>query len=94
MSESVTALYDEDVLHGDELPDAALELVGGACGFLHGRILHRFRHLSDLSAVINAVHMKLGAGYSLAPVYFTKQGVRFNYSRHPGLPSCIPLAWS
>ena len=28
MSKSVTALYDEDVLHGDELPDAALELAG------------------------------------------------------------------
>jgi hypothetical protein len=29
MNESITALYDEDVLHGDEVPDAALELAGG-----------------------------------------------------------------
>jgi hypothetical protein len=28
MNESITALYDEDVLHGDEVPDAALELAG------------------------------------------------------------------
>ena len=28
MNESNTALYDEDVLHGDEVPDAALELAG------------------------------------------------------------------
>jgi hypothetical protein len=28
MSEIVTALYDEEVLHGDEVPDAALELAG------------------------------------------------------------------
>jgi hypothetical protein len=28
MSEIVTAFYDEEVLHGDEVPDAALELAG------------------------------------------------------------------
>jgi hypothetical protein len=28
MSEIVTALYDGEVLHGDEVPDAALELAG------------------------------------------------------------------
>ena len=28
MNESITALYDEVVLHGDEVPDAALELAG------------------------------------------------------------------
>ena len=28
MNEPITALYDEDVLHGDEVPDAALELAG------------------------------------------------------------------
>jgi len=28
MSELATALYDEEVLHGDEVPDAALELAG------------------------------------------------------------------
>jgi len=28
MNESITALYDEDVLHGDEMSDAALELAG------------------------------------------------------------------
>jgi len=28
MNESITALYDEEVLHGDEVPDAALELAG------------------------------------------------------------------
>ena len=28
MNESNTALYDEDVLHGDKVPDAALELAG------------------------------------------------------------------
>ena len=28
MNESITALYDEDVLHGDEVPDATLELAG------------------------------------------------------------------
>jgi len=30
MNESITALYDEDVLHGDEVPDAALELAGSS----------------------------------------------------------------
>jgi hypothetical protein len=29
MSELATAPYDEEVLHGDEVPDAALELAGG-----------------------------------------------------------------
>jgi hypothetical protein len=43
--------------------------VGGACGFLYARILHRIGHLPGLSAVINAVHMRW-AGYSPAPVYF------------------------
>jgi hypothetical protein len=28
MSEPATALYDEEVLHGAEVPDAALELAG------------------------------------------------------------------
>jgi hypothetical protein len=28
MSELPTALYDEEVLHGDDVPDAALELAG------------------------------------------------------------------
>jgi hypothetical protein len=28
MNESTTALYDEDILHGDDVPDAALELAG------------------------------------------------------------------
>jgi hypothetical protein len=28
MSELATALYDEEVLHGDEVPDATLELAG------------------------------------------------------------------
>jgi hypothetical protein len=28
MSELATTLYDEEVLHGDEVPDAALELAG------------------------------------------------------------------
>ena len=28
MSELATALYDEEVLHSDEVPDAALELAG------------------------------------------------------------------
>jgi hypothetical protein len=28
MSESATTFYDEDVLHGDEVPDVALELAG------------------------------------------------------------------
>jgi hypothetical protein len=28
MSELATALYDEEVLHGDEVPDPALELAG------------------------------------------------------------------
>ena len=32
MSELATALYDEEVLHGDEVPDAALELAGGKLG--------------------------------------------------------------
>jgi hypothetical protein len=28
MSELTTALYDDEVLHSDEVPDAALELAG------------------------------------------------------------------
>jgi hypothetical protein len=28
MNESTTVLYDEDILHGDEVSDAALELAG------------------------------------------------------------------
>jgi hypothetical protein len=31
MSESVSKLYDEEVLHSDELPDAALEVAGSKC---------------------------------------------------------------
>ena len=29
MSELATTLYDEEVLYGDQVPDAALELAGG-----------------------------------------------------------------
>jgi hypothetical protein len=31
MSESVIKLYDEEVLHSDELPDAVLEVAGSKC---------------------------------------------------------------
>jgi hypothetical protein len=34
MSEPATALYDEEVLHGDQVPDAALELA--ACKLWEG----------------------------------------------------------
>jgi len=32
MSESAITLYEEEVLHGDEMPDAALERAGGKWG--------------------------------------------------------------
>ena len=32
MTESVIELHDEEVLHGDEVPDAALEIAGSKWG--------------------------------------------------------------
>ena len=75
MTESVIELYDEEVLHGDEVPDAALEIAGSkwCCGFCHGRILLRIGQLPVLSPAINAVYGKSGPVIRRLRFYFTNK---------------------
>jgi hypothetical protein len=66
MSELATALYDEEVLLGDDVPDAALELAGSK--LWEGRPPLRPHFAQDWTAAqppprINTVYMS-GAGYS------------------------------
>jgi len=63
MSELATALYDEEVLHSDEVPDAVLELAGsklweGPAASFTLSFCSRIGHLPDLPPEINAVYMR------------------------------------
>ena len=74
MNESITALYDEEVLHGDEVPDAALELagskiVGGTRGFLYALFLLRIGQPPDLPPGINVLCYEVGRLFAGPPLF-------------------------
>jgi hypothetical protein len=64
MSESDTALYDEEALN-DELPDAALEIAGsklweGPAASVTAAFCSGIGQLPDISPEINALHISWG----------------------------------